>query len=183
MIKKCLFLLFALILYVNHAFSAPQSNFLSTENNLWFTTDVVKNAIVEHIPADKQQPVATLYQELMDTNTGRISVSSLFKVCEKAGFNTKRSEGYEKCKQFIEQMLTDAEVATEVNLGGFCPGPDKNGNNPNSLFTMRTSNSLGRTSVRITSRCSLPNKGRIECVDVFSTYPTVLIQSNSICPI
>ena len=143
MIKKCLFLLFALILYVNHAFSAPQSNFLSTENNLWFTTDVVKNAIVEHIPADKQQPVATLYQELMDTNTGRISVSSLFKVCEKAGFNTKRSEGYEKCKQFIEQMLTDAEVATEVNLGGFCPGPDKNGKNPNSLNSITNTTRIG----------------------------------------
>ena len=142
MIKKYL-IVFLTILCTRTVFAAPQSNFLSTENNLWFTTDVVTNAIVEHVPENKQQSVATLYQDLMDNETGRISVSSLFKVCEKAGFNTKRVEGYDKCKQFIEQMLKDAEIAAEINLGGFCPGLDANGKNPNSLRSINDKTRVG----------------------------------------
>ena len=48
---------------------------LDTENRLWFNADVVKNAIVEFVPEDKQQPVADLYQDLMDQRKEWIVIS------------------------------------------------------------------------------------------------------------
>lgn len=142
MIRMLFIILFACISF-GTAIAAPQKTFLSTENNLWFPADVVNNAIVEHVAEDKQQAVADVYQDLMDYQTGRISVASLFKVCEKAGFKTKRLEGYTACKQFIEQMLTDAEIASDIELGGFCPGLDANGNNPNSLRSITDKTRVG----------------------------------------
>ena len=85
MIRMLFIILFACISF-GTAIAAPQKTFLSTENNLWFPADVVSNAIAEHVAEDKLQAVADVYQDLMDVQTGRISVASLFKVCEKAGF-------------------------------------------------------------------------------------------------
>ena len=116
---------------------------LDTENRLWFNADVVKNAIVEFVPESKQQPVADLYQDLMDQTTGKISVDSLFKVCRKAGFNTYKYEGFTQCKSFIQKMLMDAEIAQSVDLNGFCPGLDEKGNNPNKLRSITEKTRIG----------------------------------------
>ena len=116
---------------------------LDTENRLWFNADVVKSAIVEFVPESKQQPVADLYQDLMDQTTGKISVDSLFKVCRKAGFNTYKYEGFTQCKSFIQKMLMDAEVAQSVDLNGFCPGLDEKGNNPNKLRSITDKTRIG----------------------------------------
>lgn len=116
---------------------------LDTENRLWFNADVVKNAIVEFVPESKQQPVADLYQDLMDQTTGKISVDSLFKVCRKAGFNTYKYEGFTQCKSFIQKMLMDAEIAQSVDLNGFCPGLDEKGNNPNKLRSITDKTRIG----------------------------------------
>ena len=116
---------------------------LDTENRLWFNADVVKSAIVEFVPESKQQPVADLYQDLMDQTTGKISVDSLFKVCRKAGFNTYKYEGFTQCKSFIQKMLMDAEIAQSVDLNGFCPGLDEKGNNPNKLRSITDKTRIG----------------------------------------
>ena len=116
---------------------------LDTENRLWFNADVVKSAIVEFVPEDKQQPTADLYQDLMDQTTGKISVDSLFKVCRKAGFNTYKYDGFTQCKSFIQKMLMDAEIAQSVDLRGFCPGLDEKGNNPNKLRSITEKTRIG----------------------------------------
>ncbi len=125
------------------AIGAPQKTFLSTENNLWFSTDVVTNAIVEHIDEDKQQSVADVYQDLMDQENGKISVASLFQCCRKGGMNTYREDGYNKCKDFITKMLTDAEIAQDIGMDGFCPGLDANGKNPNALRSITDETRVG----------------------------------------
>ena len=135
------------------ACSAWAASHLDTENRLWFSADIVKNAIVEFVPEPKQQPVADLYQDLMDQNTGKISVDSLFKVCRKAGFNTYKYEGFSQCKSFIEKMLSDADIAQSVDLNGFCPGLDEKGNNPNKLRSITDKTRIGdfcsSTNIRI----------------------------------
>lgn len=136
--KRFLISLFAFV-----TFTAYAATFLDTENRLWFTDDIVKNAIVEFVPEEKQQSVADLYQDLMDQETGKISIDSLFKVCRKAGFNTYKYEGFTQCKDFIQKMLTDAQIAEEVNIDGFCPGLDENGNNPNKLRSITDKTKIG----------------------------------------
>lgn len=131
------------VLCIFITFSVYAATFLDTENRLWFTDDIVKNAIVEFVPEDKQQSVADLYQDLMDQETGKISIDSLFKVCRKAGFNTYKYEGFTQCKDFIQKMLTDAQIAEEVNIDGFCPGLDENGNNPNKLRSITDKTKIG----------------------------------------
>ena len=134
------FFITTLALLVGNAFAATH---LDTENRLWFTADVVKNAIVEFVPESQQQSVADLYQDLMDQTTGKISVDSLFKICRKAGFNTYKHEGFTQCKSFIEKMLTDAEIEQSVDLNGFCPGLDAKGNNPNKLRSITDKTRIG----------------------------------------
>ncbi len=141
MMKRYL-IAFFLMFFVGSASAA--TTFLSTEKNLWFTPDVVVNAVVEHFNDEsKHMPMLDLYQELMDEQTGKVSVDILFKVCNKGGLNTRRAEGYAQCKAFIEQMLKDAEMAAELNLGGYCPGLDANGKNPNSLRSITDETRVG----------------------------------------
>lgn len=136
--KRFLISLFAFV-----TFTAYAATFLDTENRLWFTDDIVKNAIVEFVPEEKQQSVADLYQDLMDQETGKISIDSLFKVCRKAGFNTYKYDGFMQCRSFIQKMLEDAQIAEEVNIDGFCPGLDENGNNPNKLRSITDKTRIG----------------------------------------
>ena len=138
MIKKILVAFIAFFVCNAHA-----ATYLDTENRLWFSADVVKNAIVDHVPDNKQQTVADLYQDLMEQETGKISIDSLFKVCRKAGFNTYKYDGFTQCRTFIQQMLTDAEVAQNVDLNGFCPGLDEKGNNPNKLRSITGETRIG----------------------------------------
>lgn len=141
MMKRYL-IAFFLMFFVGSASAA--TTFLSTEKNLWFTPDVVVNAVVEHFNDEsKHMPMLDLYQELMDEQTGKVSVDILFKVCNKGGLNTRRAEGYAQCKAFIEQMLKDAEMAAELNLGGYCPGLDANGKNPNNLSSITDETRVG----------------------------------------
>lgn len=128
------------VLFVCGAYA---ETYLDTENRFWFTDDVVKNAIIDFVPAAKQQSVANLYQELMDQVTGKISIDSLFKVCRKSGFNTYKYDGFMQCKAFIQKMLTDAEMTGSVNLNGFCPGVDAQGNNPNRLRSITDKTRIG----------------------------------------
>ena len=136
--KRFLISLFAFV-----TFTAYAATFLDTENRLWFTDDIVKNAIVEFVSEEKQQAVADLYQDLMDQETGKISIDSLFKVCRKAGFNTYKYDGFMQCRSFIQKMLEDAQIAEEVNIDGFCPGLDENGNNPNKLRSITDKTRIG----------------------------------------
>lgn len=138
MIKKILVVFIAFFVCNAHA-----ATYLDTENRLWFSADVVKNAIVDHVPDNKQQTVADLYQDLMEQETGKISIDSLFKVCRKAGFNTYKYDGFTQCRAFVQQMLTDAEVAQNVDLNGFCPGLDEKGNNPNKLRSITDKTRIG----------------------------------------
>ena len=138
MTKKILVAIIAFFVCNAHA-----ATYLDTENRLWFSADVVKNAIVDHVPDKKQQTVADLYQDLMEQETGKISIDSLFKVCRKAGFNTYKYDGFTQCRAFIEQMLTDAEIAQNVDLNGFCPGLDEKGKNPNKLRSITDKTRIG----------------------------------------
>ncbi len=118
--------LFLMLFSAGTVIAAPASSFLSTENNLFFPVDIVKSAIIDFFPENKQQQAANLYQELMDATTAKISIDSLFKVCRTGGINTYRIEGFDKCRSFVVQMLTDAEIAVDVGLSGSCPaGGDK----------------------------------------------------------
>ncbi len=134
---------FLIVLSVCFVSAANAATFLDTENKFLFSDEIVKNAIVEFVPETKQQPVADLYQDLMDQTTGKISVDSLFKVCRKAGFNTYKYDGFTQCKSFIQKMLTDAEISDDTGISGFCPGLDASGKNPNKLRSITDKNKIG----------------------------------------
>ena len=133
MIKKILTLFTTFVLCV-------AATYMDNEQKYFFASDALIEALQNNV-TDEQKRVeaATKYSELMNQQTGMVSIDNLFAVCRAAGFNTYRKEGFDSCKQFINALIELDEDA----LSGFCPGLDANGNNPNGLKSITNQTRIG----------------------------------------
>lgn len=133
MIKKILSLFTVLVL-------CSGASYMDQEQKYFFASDALIEALQNNV-ADEQKRVdaATKYSELMNQQTGMVSIDNLFAVCRAAGFNTYRKEGFDSCKEFINALIELDEDA----LAGFCPGLDANGKNPNALKSITNQTRIG----------------------------------------
>nr|MBQ0091184.1 hypothetical protein [Candidatus Enterousia merdequi] len=121
-------------------FLCAATAYLDTEQKYFFTSEALIEALQNNVPDEqKRLDAGTVYTKVMNQETGMLSVADLFNVCRAAGFNTYRREGFESCKQFINSLIELEEDA----LGGFCPGLDENGKNPNALQTITDKTRIG----------------------------------------
>ncbi|MDR0967464.1 MAG: hypothetical protein LBL75_01365 [Rickettsiales bacterium] len=137
---KKLLMLFFIVLFAIPVFA---DDVPTDQDNLFFSAENVKGAIVDFVPEKNQEKVANLYEELMNQENGKMSIEKLFLICRAAGFNTYRVDGYNKCAEFIGQMLNDVDADYELAMGMFCPGPDENGKNPNGLQSITDQTQIG----------------------------------------
>ena len=116
------------------------ATYLENEQKYFFSSDVLIEALQNNV-TDEQKRVeaATKYSELMNQQTGMVSIDNLFAICRAAGFNTYKSDGFNSCKQFINALIELDEDA----LSGFCPGLDAKGNNPNGLKSITDKTRIG----------------------------------------
>lgn len=119
--------------------------YLATEKKYAFTVENLTATIPDFVTdGNKQIAVAQKWTELMDPDTGMLSIADLFAVCREGGFNTYRAEGFGDCRAFIMKLVENAEQELDVNLvSGFCPGLDEKGNNPNKLRSITDKTRVG----------------------------------------
>ena len=124
---------------------AAVTNYLPNEKIYGFTAENLSQTIPDFVTDEKKQgQVADAWQRLMDPETGMVSIADLFEICRTAGFNTYKVAGYNQCRDFIVKLLENAETQLEEGaLGGFCPGLDENGKNPNKLSSITDKTRVG----------------------------------------
>jgi len=138
MIKKILLIMFFVL--CNTVSNGATSTYLDTEQKYFFSSETLQQALLNKIDnADKREAAAQVYVEVMNQETGQVSVADLFKMCRAAGFNTYRKEGFDSCLALTQELLNTQEDV----FGGFCPGLDAAGNNPNALRTITDKTSIG----------------------------------------
>ncbi len=142
MIKRCLA---SLVIFLTTMVAGFASSYLNTEKKYFFSSDNIFESVTAVITDEDQYSSAIKkYVEIMDQATGMVSIEDLFVVCRAGGINTYREEGYQKCREIIIKMLENAELEAEEGvLGGYCPGLDKNGKNPNALQTITDKTKIG----------------------------------------
>ena len=133
MIKKILSLFTVLVL-------CSGASYMDQEQKYFFASDALIEALQNNVDDEqKRVDAATKYSELMNQQTGMVSIDNLFAVCRAAGFNTYKKEGFDSCKQLINTLVE----LDEDTLTGFCPGLDANGNNPNGLKSITDKTRIG----------------------------------------
>lgn len=142
MIKRCLISLLLLFVATANSFGA---DYVGKEKKYFFSADNIGQSIIAHIEdEDKQVAVAQEYVKIMDPATGNVSIEDLFAICRIAGFNTYKEDGYNKCRGFITTLLENAQIEADAGImGGYCPGLDENGKNPNNLQTITDKTRIG----------------------------------------
>ena len=142
--KKILMCVFSLLFSVG-ALAAPTKMYVDTEQKYIFTAENVATTVPEFIEdVQKQNAVVDTWQSVMDQETGAVSVANLFEICRAGGFNTYRQSGFEECRTFVSKLLENAELEAEEGIfGGFCPGLDENGKNPNALSSITDKTMIG----------------------------------------
>ena len=139
--------LISLLLLFTTISSGLAADYIGKEKKYFFSADNIGQSIIAHIQdEDKQIAVAQEYVKIMDQATGNVSIEDLFTLCRVAGFNTYKQDGYDKCRAFITTMLENAQIEADSGImGGFCPGLDENGKNPNNLQTITDKTRIGDT--------------------------------------
>ncbi|MCQ2562071.1 MAG: hypothetical protein MJ158_00405 [Alphaproteobacteria bacterium] len=133
MMKKILLVIIGFVL-------CSAASYVDTEQKYFFTSEALIESLSNNVQNEqKRTDAATVYSELMNQETGMVSIDDLFKVCRAAGFNTYRQDGFESCKNFINSLVE----LEEDSLSGFCPGLDENGKNPNALQTITKETRIG----------------------------------------
>lgn len=133
MIKKILSLFTVLVL-------CSGASYMDQEQKYFFASDALIEALQNNVDDEqKRVEAATKYSELMNQQTGMVSIDNLFAVCRAAGFNTYKKDGFDSCKQLINTLVE----LDEDTLTGFCPGLDANGNNPNGLKSITDKTRIG----------------------------------------
>ena len=133
MIKKILSLFTVLVL-------CSGASYMDQEQKYFFASDALIEALQNNVDDEqKRVDAATKYSELMNQQTGMVSIDNLFAVCRAAGFNTYKKDGFDSCKQLINTLVE----LDEDTLTGFCPGLDANGNNPNGLKSITDKTRIG----------------------------------------
>jgi hypothetical protein len=142
MMKRCLL---SFIIFLTTTVVAFAGGYVGNEKKYFFSSDNVFESITSVITDEKQYSAAIeKYVEIMDQSTGKVSIEDLFTVCRAGGFNTYREDGYQKCREIILKMLEKAELEAEDGImGGYCPGLDANGKNPNGLQTITDKTKIG----------------------------------------
>ena len=83
------------------------------ENWIKFKSDIVEKAINQLVASENRQSAADEYQKNMDQTDGRISVTGLYKVCIASGFNIQTNDGYSRCRNFLNFMISESNFGTE----------------------------------------------------------------------
>ena len=145
--KKILLCIFCLFYGVNaFAASKPTTVYVDTEQKYIFTSENLQETIPDFVEDEnKQLEMVRLYQELMNQETGAVSVENLLAVCRAGGFNTYRQAGYAQCRAFVEKLLENAEQEAEEGFfGGFCPPAyDEKGKQINGLKSINETTRVG----------------------------------------
>lgn len=79
------------------------------ENYVIFKSDVVEKAINQLVASENRQSAADEYQTNMDQESGKISVTGLYKVCIASGFDIQTNDGYIMCRTFLNFMISETE--------------------------------------------------------------------------
>lgn len=142
MMKRCLL---SLLVFLATTVAAFSDSYMSNEKKYFFSSDNIFESITSVITDETRYTAAIeKYVEIMDQSTGKVSIEDLFAVCRAGGFNTYREDGYQKCREIILKMLEKAELEAEDGiLGGYCPGLDADGKNPNRLQTITDKTKIG----------------------------------------
>ncbi len=141
--KRFLGIFFALFIPV--AGICAITYYSDTEQKYYFGPDAVKSTLEQFVEKEETRSAcAELYTSLMNQENGQVSVTDLFAVCRKAGFNTYRKDGFDKCREFVNGLLASTETGDiDEMMSGFCPGPDEKGNNPNALKSITEKTQIG----------------------------------------
>ncbi len=141
--KKVLGILF--ILFIPVAGICAVTRYSDTEQKYYFGPDALQAALEQFVEKeDSRVACAELYTTLMNQETGEVSVTDLFAVCRKAGFNTYRIEGFNKCREFVSSLLAEEDKDNiDEMMTGYCPGVDENGRNPNKLASITDKTRIG----------------------------------------
>ncbi len=125
--------------------AAPAKVYVDTEQKYIFTDTALSAAIADVVDDEnKQSAMAQKYIALMNPENGGVSIANLFAVCRAGGMNTYRQAGFDDCRNFVVKLLENTEqTIDEGAIGGFCPGLDENGKNPNGLRTITDKTRIG----------------------------------------
>ncbi|MDR1697198.1 MAG: hypothetical protein LBR41_03185 [Rickettsiales bacterium] len=124
------------ILFSAPAFAATPAAYgtAAGDDKIIFSAETVESAIREMVAVENQAATAAKYQSEMDKTTGEISGGALYRICGTAGFDIRRTSGFDDCRRFIKYMLnkTLADASADdcfgaqngVKLDGKCVGRD-----------------------------------------------------------
>lgn len=124
---------------------AATKMYVDTEQKYIFTAENLAQTIPDFVTDDATQvAMARKYTDIMNQETGAVSVADLFAICRAGGMNTYRATGFETCRNFVTKLLENASVEFDTeSIGGFCPGLDENGKNPNALRSITDKTKIG----------------------------------------
>lgn len=139
------------------------------ENWILFRADAVERAINTIVTETRRTATASEYEKQMDKDTGKISVSGMFKVCAVAGFNINNPNGYEDCRRFVDF------IAEASGFGSNSPTQQSCAAVFGGIWTItpdgKTYQCVGKDGHLLKHSASCRN-GNGECVKVFNSLQT-----------
>lgn len=139
------------------------------ENWILFRADAVERAINTIVTETRRTATASEYEKQMDKDTGKISVSGMFKVCAVAGFNINEPNGYEDCRRFVDF------IAEASGFGSNSPTQQSCAAVFGGIWTItpdgKTYQCVGKDGHLLKHSASCRN-GNGECVKVFNSLQT-----------
>lgn len=139
------------------------------ENWILFRADAVERAINTIVTETRRTATASEYEKQMDKDTGKISVSGMFKVCAVAGFNINEPNGYEDCRRFVDF------IAEASGFGSNSPTQQSCAAVFGGVWTItpdgKTYQCVGKDGHLLKHSASCRN-GNGECVKVFNSLQT-----------
>lgn len=138
-------LLCIFILFLSLPVFAATTMYIDTEQKYIFTDENIAKTIPDFVTDEnKQVAMAQKYIAVMNPENGAVSIANLFEICRAGGMNTYRASGFQTCRDFVAALLMDAGDADGDDLlGGFCPGLDEKGKNPNGLQSITDKTRIG----------------------------------------
>ena len=115
-VNRFLGVFFTLFFCISGVYGA--TSYSDTEQRYYFGPNAIQAALGRFVEKeDTRVACAELYTSLMNPENGEVSVTDLFAVCRKAGFNTYRKEGFDKCREFVTSLLTEDDDIDQVKIG------------------------------------------------------------------
>lgn len=140
------------------------------DNYVIFKSDVVEKAINQLVASENRQAAADEYQNNMDQESGKISVTGLYKVCIASGFDIQTNDGYTLCRNFLNFMISETE-----NMGFGTASQKTCANQFNGVWTIgsdgTTYQCMGRDGYELVYNRSCDGKEG-ECITQFRNLQT-----------